>query len=120
MAIWLKDLAKKHPGAYTIPQINVIPTGAQGVSVFTALLATSLCMVYPLWSIFSIVETIYIMANISLLIWNIPKGFHCEFCSNQFISIRVDKVFSRMLLHSWSIRSHHTNSHAIHQHGSSG
>lgn len=78
MAIWLKSLAAKYPGAYTIPQINTIPTGAQGVSVFAALLATSLCMVYPLWSIFSIVQTIYIMANISLLIWNIPKGYHCK------------------------------------------
>jgi len=76
MAIWLKDLAAKYPGAYTIPQINTIPTGAQGVSVFAALLATSLCMVYPLWSIFSIVQTIYIVANISLLVWNIPKGYH--------------------------------------------
>ncbi|KAH9859603.1 hypothetical protein IAQ61_011384 [Plenodomus lingam] len=76
MAIWLKDLAAKHPGAYTIPQINEIPTGAQGVSVVAALLATSLCMVYPLWSIFSIVQTIYIIANISLLVWNLPKGYH--------------------------------------------
>lgn len=76
MAIWLKDLTAKHPGAYTVPQINTIPTGAQGVSVFAALLATSLCMVYPLWSIFSIVQSIYIIANISLLIWNIPKGYH--------------------------------------------
>jgi hypothetical protein len=78
MAIWLKDLAAKFPGAYTVPQINTIPTGAQGVSVFTALLATSLCMVYPLWSVFSIVQLIYIIANISLLIWNIPKGYHCK------------------------------------------
>lgn len=78
MAIWLKDLAAKYPGAYTIPQINTIPTGAQGVSVFTALLATSLCMIYPLWSVFSIVQTIYITANISLLVWNIPKGWHCK------------------------------------------
>ncbi|KAI8935149.1 hypothetical protein NX059_007742 [Plenodomus lindquistii] len=76
MAIWLKDLAAKHPGAYTIPQINEIPTGAQGVSVFAAVLATSLCMVYPLWSIFSIVQAIYVVANISLLVWNIPKGYH--------------------------------------------
>jgi hypothetical protein len=78
MAIWLKDLAAKFPGAYTVPQINTIPTGAQGVSVFAALLATSLCMVYPLWSIFSIVQTIYIVANVSLLVWNIPKGWHCK------------------------------------------
>ena len=80
MAIWLKALAKKHPGSYSIPQINTIPTGAQGVSVIAALLATSLCMVYPLWSIFSIVQTIYIVANISLLIWNISKAYHCKSC----------------------------------------
>jgi hypothetical protein len=84
MGIWLKDLAAKHKGAYTIPQINTIPTGAQGVSVFAALLATSLCMVYPLWSILSIVQTIYIVANISLLVWNIPKGWHCEYLQHQF------------------------------------
>lgn len=82
MAIWLKSLAAKYPGAYTVPQINTIPTGAQGVSVFAALLATSLCMVYPLWSIFSIVQTIYIVANISLLVWNIPKGYHCKHTLN--------------------------------------
>ncbi|KAF2007167.1 MFS general substrate transporter [Amniculicola lignicola CBS 123094] len=75
MALWLKDLTKKY-GTYSIPQINTIPTGAQGVSVITALLATSLCMIYPLWAIFSIVEAIYISANIALLVWNIPHAFH--------------------------------------------
>jgi hypothetical protein len=76
MALWLKDLAAKHPGAYTIPQINTIPTGAQGVSVFAALLATSLCMIYPLWTIFSIVQAIFMFANIILLVWVVPKGLH--------------------------------------------
>ncbi|KAF2874279.1 major facilitator superfamily domain-containing protein [Massariosphaeria phaeospora] len=75
MALWLKDLATKH-NAYTIPQINTIPTGAQGVSVIAALLATSLCIIYPLWAIFSIVQTIYLFANVCLLIWVIPKGLH--------------------------------------------
>jgi hypothetical protein len=79
MALWLKDQAAKFPGSYTIPQINTIPTGAQGVSVVAALLATSLCMIYPLWSIFSIVQTIYLIANILLLVWFIPKGLHCEY-----------------------------------------
>ncbi|KAF2994396.1 hypothetical protein E8E13_002774 [Curvularia kusanoi] len=76
MALWLKDQAAKFPGSYTIPQINTIPTGAQGVSVVAALLATSLCMIYPLWSIFSIVQSIYLIANILLLVWVIPKGLH--------------------------------------------
>jgi hypothetical protein len=73
MAMWLKSLK------YSIPQVNNIPTGAQAVSVVAALLATSLCMIYPLWSIFSIVQTIYMFANVSLLVWYIPKDFHCEF-----------------------------------------
>ena len=77
MALWLKDLAAKY-NSYTVPQINTIPTGAQGVSVVAALLATSLCMIYPLWSIFTIVEVIYMFANICLLIWVIPKGLHCK------------------------------------------
>jgi hypothetical protein len=76
MAMWLKSLK-----TYSIPQVNNIPTGAQGVSVIAALLATSLCMIYPLWSIFSIVQTIYMFANISLLVWYIPKNFHCKLLS---------------------------------------
>ncbi|KAF2635400.1 pantothenate transporter liz1 [Massarina eburnea CBS 473.64] len=70
MAMWLK--AK----GYSIPQVNTIPTGAQGVSVFAALLATSLCMIYPLWTIFSVVQVIYMFANVCLLVWVIPKGLH--------------------------------------------
>lgn len=75
MALWLKDLATKYH-AYTVGQINVIPTGAQGVSVVAALLATSLCMIYPLWTVFSVVQAIFLFANICLLIWDIPKGLH--------------------------------------------
>lgn len=114
MAIWLKDVAAKFPGAYTVPQINTIPTGAQGVSVFAALLATSLCMVYPLWSIFSIVQTIYIVANISLLIWNIPKGYHCKFLKLRCISCPLLTACSCVLLSSWRLSSRDTDSHAIH------
>ena len=77
MALWLKDQAKKY-NSYTIPQINNIPTGAQAVSVIAALLATSLCMIYPLWAIFTIVESIFMFAVILLLVWNIPKGLHCK------------------------------------------
>ena len=76
MGLWLKDLATKYH-AYTVSQINVIPTGAQGVSVVAALLATSLCIIYPLWAVFSIVQAIFLFANICLLVWDIPKGLHC-------------------------------------------
>jgi hypothetical protein len=77
MALWLKDLATKY-GTYSVPQINTIPTGAQGVSVIAALLATSLCMIYPLWAIFTIVQVIFLFANICLLVWLVPTGLHCK------------------------------------------
>ena len=74
MGLWLKALAPK----YSVPQINTIPTGAQGVSVIAAILATSLCMIYPLWSIFTVVQVIFLFANVCLLIWYIPTGLHCK------------------------------------------
>lgn len=77
MGLWLKDLAEKY-GTYTIPQINAIPTGAQGVSVIAAILATSLCMVYPIWVIFTIVQTIFLFAIIVLLVWDVLVVLHCE------------------------------------------
>ncbi|KAI6500956.1 hypothetical protein MCOR08_001802 [Pyricularia oryzae] len=73
MALWLKDQATKH-GTYTVPQINTIPTGAQGVSVVTAVLATSLCMVYPTWAVFTAVQCLFLFANILLMVWSIPDG----------------------------------------------
>jgi hypothetical protein len=116
MGLWLKDLAAKYPGAYTVPQINTIPTGAQGVSVVAALLATSLCMIYPLWSIFSIVQTIFIIANILLLVWNIPKGLHCKLFSSR-AKAGAHILDSCMLLFAGSICSRYSYSHAIRQHG---
>lgn len=77
MALWLKDLADKY-GTYTVPQINTIPTGAQGVSVIAAILATSLCMVYPIWAIFTIIQTIFLFAVIVLLVWDVPVVLHCK------------------------------------------
>lgn len=75
MALWLKDLTSKY-GTYTVPQINTIPTGAQGVSIVAAILATSLCMVYPTWIIFLIVESIFLFADICNIVWDIPVGLH--------------------------------------------
>lgn len=77
MALWLKDETKKY-GTYSIPQINTIPTGAQGVSIISALLACSLCIIYPLWAIYSIVEFIFLFANICMLVWFIPNPLKCE------------------------------------------
>ncbi|KAK6215238.1 vitamin H transporter [Colletotrichum tabaci] len=75
MSLWLKWQADKW-GTYTVPQINTIPTGAQGVSVIAAVLATSLCMVYPTWAIFQVVMAIFMFANICQMIWFIPHGLH--------------------------------------------
>jgi len=78
MGLWLKDQAAKY-GNYTVPQINTIPTGAQGVSVVVAVLACNLCMVYPTWIIFTVVQCVFLFANICLMVWDIPVGLHCKF-----------------------------------------
>ncbi|KAH6658422.1 vitamin H transporter [Truncatella angustata] len=73
MALWLKDQATKY-GTYTVQQINTYPTGNSAVSVVTAIFATSLCMVYPTWIIFLIVQAIYLFCNICMMVWDIPVG----------------------------------------------
>lgn len=77
MAIWLKYEADKH-GTYTIEDINLIPTGVQGVAIVTGILATSLVMIYPMWIVFTVVSTILLFANVCLLVWEIPLGLHCK------------------------------------------
>ncbi|KAI0860068.1 major facilitator superfamily domain-containing protein [Xylaria cubensis] len=73
MALWLK-YEKDNFGAFEQWQVNVYPTGVQAVAIVTGILATSLCMVYPLWAILSVVCGILLFSNVSLLIWNIPRG----------------------------------------------
>lgn len=75
MAIWLKDEAKKH-GTYTIQEINLIPTGVQGVAIVTGVIITSLVMIYPMWIVFSFVSFMLLFANVCLRIWDIPLGLH--------------------------------------------
>ncbi|KAL1595295.1 hypothetical protein SLS60_009985 [Paraconiothyrium brasiliense] len=75
MAIWLKYEADKH-GTYTVEEINLIPTGVQGVAIVTGILATSLVMIYPMWIVFTIVSLILLFANVCLLVWEIPLGLH--------------------------------------------
>lgn len=77
MAIWLKDQASKGAG-WTIPQINNIPTGVSAVSVVCTLVATSLCMLYPLGVIMSVVQAVTLFAVVCLLIWTIPDGLKCK------------------------------------------
>jgi hypothetical protein len=75
MNIWLKYEADTH-GTYTIPQVNIYPTGVQGVAIVTGILATSFCMVYPLWAVMTVVATCLLFANTCLLVWDIPLGLH--------------------------------------------
>lgn len=78
MALWLKDEAAKGHHPWTVPQINTIPTGVQGVSVVVTILATSLCMVYPLWTVMTVVHGCTLFAIVVLLVWNVPIGLHCK------------------------------------------
>jgi hypothetical protein len=77
MALWLKDERRLHK-TYSIAQINNLPTGAQAVSIVAGILATSLCMVYPIWVIFTIVVAIFLFGLIVLLIWYVPLALHCK------------------------------------------
>ena len=77
MAIWLKYEADKN-GTYTIEEINLIPTGVQGVAIVTGILATSLVMIYPIWIVFTVVSLILLFSNVCLLVWEIPLGLHCK------------------------------------------
>jgi hypothetical protein len=78
MALWLKWENAQGIHKWSVPQINTIPTGVQGVSVIVTILITSLCMIYPLWIMMTIVQGCTLFAIICLLIWNIPQGLHCK------------------------------------------
>ena len=78
MGIWLKAQAAAGYG-WTIPQINTIPTAVSAVSVVATLIATSLCMLYPLWAIMSVVQAVTMFGVVCMLIWYIPDGLKCKF-----------------------------------------
>ncbi|PSN65477.1 MFS general substrate transporter [Corynespora cassiicola Philippines] len=75
MALWLKHEAELN-GTYTVQEINLIPTGVQGVAIVTGILVTSLVMIYPMWIVFSCVAFMLLFANVCLLVWDIPTGLH--------------------------------------------
>lgn len=77
MALWLKYEAKLHK-TYSVEQINNLPTGAQAVSIIAGILATSLCMVYPIWIIFTLVVIIFLFALAVLLVWFVPLALKCK------------------------------------------
>ncbi|WQF88315.1 Putative major facilitator superfamily, MFS transporter superfamily [Colletotrichum destructivum] len=75
MQAWLKKEADMN-GTYTIEEINLIPTGVQGLAIVSGILITSLVMIYPMWIIFSCVTSVLLFSNVCLRIWNIPLGLH--------------------------------------------
>ncbi|KAM0331310.1 hypothetical protein ACHAQA_002980 [Verticillium albo-atrum] len=75
MIVWLKYEADMH-GTWTVEEINIIPTGVQAVAITSGILATSLCMVYPIWVVISAVASVLFFANACLLAWDIPTGLH--------------------------------------------
>jgi hypothetical protein len=77
MQAWLKKEADMN-GTYSIEEINLIPTGVQGVAIVTGILVTSLVMIYPMWAVFSVVTAVLLFANVCLRIWHIPLGLHCK------------------------------------------
>ncbi|KAF5487717.1 Pantothenate transporter liz1 [Colletotrichum siamense] len=75
MALWLKHEADLN-GTWTVAQINTIPTGVQAIAIVAGVLATSLCMIYPIWCVMCVVAAVLFFANLCLLIWDIPLGLH--------------------------------------------
>ena len=63
---------------WTIMNINQFPTGVQAVSAVSLLLSTSLCMVYPVWIIITVVQFVLLFAIVSLRVWRIPMVMHCK------------------------------------------
>jgi hypothetical protein len=77
MQAWLKKDADLY-GTWTIEEINLIPTGVQGVAIVFGILITSLVMIYPMWIVFSCVTSVLLFANVCLRVWFIPRPLHCE------------------------------------------
>jgi hypothetical protein len=113
MILWLKEQADLY-NTWTVAQINVIPTGVQGVAIVSGILATSLCMIYPIWAVIIPVATVLTTANVLLLVWEIPVGLHCKSQSigalGSFHRAVADMVLSCCILHARPDILRHTNS----------
>lgn len=73
MTLWLKA------EGYSVEQINVYSSGVQAVAIVIGIVAIQLVLVYPIWAIFAVKAGTLFFCNISLLVWDIPLGLHCEF-----------------------------------------
>lgn len=96
MQAWLKKDADLY-GTWTIEEINLIPTGVQGVAIVFGILITSLVMIYPMWIVFSCVTFTLLFANVCLRVWFIPRPLHCKchnMCSDNSVSDCVCQFWS--------------------------
>ncbi|KAI8160649.1 Pantothenate transporter liz1 [Colletotrichum sp. SAR 10_70] len=102
MALWLKHEADLN-GTWTVAQINTIPTGVQAIAIVAGVLATSLCMIYPIWCVMCVVAAVLFFANLCLLIWDIPLGLHCAMmtCGWIFFSFYPITVFPVVEAPKW-------------------
>lgn len=112
MALWLKDQAAKY-GTYTVPQINTYPTANSAVSVVVAVIATSLCTVYPTWIVFLVVQSVYLFCNICMMVWDIPDAMKCKskapHSSSNVSTYLIFFRFSCCILHFWLSSRHYTH-----------
>ena len=76
----------------------------KGVAVVSAILATGLCMIYPLWAVFGVVTAILLFSNVCLLIWEIPLGLHCTFLIIMNTNLDPRIVWSILLMYCHSHR----------------
>lgn len=114
MQAWLKKEADMY-GTYSIEEINLIPTGVQGLAIVCGIVITSLVMIYPMHIVFSVVTSVLLFANVCLRVWHIPLSLHCKslhkLCrEKQLISL------SPLLLPPWLDVLRHTNSVPMGQH----
>jgi len=76
MTLWLKYESAQGHHHWTVPQINTIPTGISAISVVALILCTSLCMVYPIWIIITVIQSMTVFAVVVLWIYDVPLGLH--------------------------------------------
>lgn len=76
MQLWLSYESTTY-GTYTVEQVNQIPTAAQGVALISAIMMSSLCMIYPVWVILTVIQAVTFFGMVVMLVWNVPFNLKC-------------------------------------------
>ncbi|KNG52178.1 vitamin h transporter [Stemphylium lycopersici] len=82
MQAWLKNEADLN-GTYTIAEIGLITSSAQGLSIVCGILVSSLVIIHSIWIVVSVVTAILFFTNVCLRVWDILLGLLC-FSDNPF------------------------------------